>query len=55
MSAHKEIVYGLYDDETDLLRAVKQAKADHIEIMDVYSPFPVHGLEYLLLFRSLLS
>lgn len=48
MSGHKEILYGLYDDETDLLRAVKQAKADHIEIMDVYSPFPVHGLDPIL-------
>lgn len=48
MSGHKEVVYGLYDDETDLLRAVKQAKADHIEIMDVYSPFPVHGLDPIL-------
>ena len=44
----KDIIYGLYNDEEDLLRAVKQAKADHLEIMDVYSPFPVHGLDPLL-------
>ena len=30
------------------MRAVKQAKADHLEIMDVYTPFPVHGLDPLL-------
>ena len=42
------IIYGLYDDETDLLRAVKAAKDKHMDIMDVFSPFPVHGLDPLL-------
>lgn len=44
----KEVVYGLYNDETELLDAVKKANEDHLEIMDVYSPFPVHGLDPLL-------
>lgn len=44
----KEVLYGLYDDEEILLEAVKKAKADHLEIMDVYSPFPVHGLDPIL-------
>jgi hypothetical protein len=49
MSAtHTEVLYGLYDDETDLLRAVKQAKDDHLEILDVFTPFPVHGLDPIL-------
>ncbi len=48
MAAHKEVVFGLYDDEVDLMNAVKKAKADHLEIMDVYSPFPVHGLDPIL-------
>ncbi len=49
MSAtHKEVLFGLYDDEVILLKAVKQAKEDHLDIMDVYSPFPVHGLDPLL-------
>ncbi|HPN71983.1 MAG TPA: DUF3341 domain-containing protein [Saprospiraceae bacterium] len=48
MSDHKEVIYGLYNDETDLLKAVKIAKKDHMEIMDVYSPFPVHGLDPIL-------
>jgi Protein of unknown function (DUF3341) len=46
--AHREVIYGLYDDEQDLLKAVKKANADHLHIMDVYSPFPVHGLDPLL-------
>lgn len=44
----KELIYGLYDDEEDLLRAVKSAKNDRLEIYDVYSPFPVHGLDEIL-------
>ena len=43
-----EVLYGLYDDDEVLLRAVKQASADHLDIMDVYTPFPVHGLDPLL-------
>ncbi len=43
-----EILYGLYDDEEQVLEAVKEANADHIEIWDVYSPFPIHGLDPLL-------
>ena len=45
---YKEVLYGLYDDEEILLKAVKQAKADHLDIMDVYTPFPIHGLDPIL-------
>ena len=48
MANHTDIVYGLYNDEEDLLRAVKVASDKHIDIMDVYTPFPVHGLDPLL-------
>lgn len=48
MENKQQIIYGLYDDETILLDAVKKAKADHMDIMDVYSPFPVHGLDPIL-------
>ena len=42
---NKNVLYGLYDDEEILLSAVKKAKADHLEILDVFTPFPVHGLD----------
>jgi hypothetical protein len=45
---HKEVIYGLYNDEQDLLKAVKKANASHLDIMDVFSPFPVHGIDDLL-------
>ncbi len=48
MKEYQEVLYGLYDDETDLMDAVRQANKDHLDIMDVYSPFPVHGLDPLL-------
>lgn len=45
---NKEVLFGLYDDEELLMTAVKQANKDHLDIMDVYTPFPVHGLDPLL-------
>lgn len=47
-SQNKEILYGLYDDDEDLLKAVKEANKEHLEVYDVFTPFPVHGLDPLL-------
>lgn len=44
----QRLVYGLYNDEEILLEAVKSANKEHLDIYDVYSPFPVHGLDPLL-------
>jgi hypothetical protein len=44
----KKLVFGLYNDEEVLLEAVKSANEEHLDIYDVYSPFPVHGLDPLL-------
>lgn len=43
-----KVLYGLYNDEEDLKSAVRTANKAHLEIMDVFSPFPVHGLDPLL-------
>ncbi len=48
MSAHKEVLYGLYDDEEIMLDAIRVANKQHLDIMDVFTPFPVHGLDPLL-------
>jgi Protein of unknown function (DUF3341) len=42
---NKEILFGLYNDETELLSAVRKANKEHLDIFDVYTPFPVHGLD----------
>ncbi len=44
----RKVLFGLYNDEEDLKTAVKTAMKDHLDIMDVYSPFPVHGLDPIL-------
>jgi hypothetical protein len=48
MKKRKDIVYGIYSDEDSILNAVRGAKEKGIEILDVYSPFPVHGLDPIL-------
>ena len=44
----QNVLYGLYDDEQELIKAVKEARAADLDIMDVYTPFPVHGLDPIL-------
>ncbi|MEL6392897.1 MAG: DUF3341 domain-containing protein [Bacteroidota bacterium] len=43
-----EVLFGLYNDEEILMDAVRKAKEDHLDIMDVYTPFPLHGLDPIL-------
>lgn len=45
---HKEVLFGLYNDEEILMSAIKKARKQHLDIMDVYSPFPIHGMEKVL-------
>ncbi len=45
---NKEVLFGLFDDETQLLSAVADARKTHMDIDDVYTPFPVHGLDPIL-------
>ncbi len=47
-AGERDILFGLYDDEVKLLDAVRAANEDHLDIDDVYTPFPVHGLDPLL-------
>ena len=48
----KEVLFGLYDDETDLMDAIRVANKEHLEIDEVFTPFPVHGLDHLLHFEE---
>ena len=43
-----KLVYGSYDDEEVLLTAVKEIRSKDIDIKEVYSPFPIHGLDHAL-------
>ena len=45
MSDTRDFVLGVYDDEDVLLKAVGKVKEAGIKIDEVYTPFPVHGLD----------
>ncbi len=40
-----KVIQALYNDDDILLHAVKEVRAAHHHIEEVYTPFPVHGLE----------
>ena len=40
-----KIIHAIYDDEITLLKAVKEIRNQDISIKEVYSPFPIHGLD----------
>ena len=50
--AVKKFVVGSFDDEAVLFPAVKKVRAAGYRIHDVYTPFPVHGLDHALGLRE---
>lgn len=44
----KKVIYGIFDDEEVLLKSVKEVRSNDISIKEVYTPFPVHGLDHAL-------
>ena len=47
-----KIIYGLYADDDDLMKGVKTFMDKGIKINEVYTPFPVHGLDKALKLRK---
>jgi len=43
-----KFLVGIYDDDDVVLKAVKDVKEAGVRIHDVYSPFPIHGLDIAL-------
>ena len=41
----RKTIYGIFDDEEILLSSVKEIRSNNIEIEEVFSPFPIHGLD----------
>jgi hypothetical protein len=50
--AVKNFVVGCFDDEAVLFPAVKKVRKAGYKIHDVYTPFPVHGLDHALGLRE---
>ena len=40
-----QVIHALYDDDDKLLSAVKQVRAEKHHIEEIYTPFPVNGLD----------
>lgn len=45
MEADKHFLVGIYDDEDVLLDAIRKIRSSGVKIQEVYSPFPVHGID----------
>ena len=45
---NKKFVLGIYDDEDVLLTAIENIRAAGTKIHDVFSPYPVHGIDDVL-------
>ena len=45
MSANGTFLVGVFDDEDVVLSAVKKVKGEGVKIHEVYTPFPIHGLD----------
>ncbi|MBC8047504.1 MAG: DUF3341 domain-containing protein [Fimbriimonadaceae bacterium] len=48
----KKIVFGLFEDEEILMKAVKNVRNEGLKITDVLTPFPVHGLDEIMGLRQ---
>ncbi len=55
MSSSKNFLVGIFDDEESLFGAIKNAKEKGMKIHEVYTPYPVHGLEHTLGYKTNLS
>ena len=44
-SMASKVIHAIYNDDDILMHAVKQTRAAHYHIEEVYTPFPVHGLD----------
>lgn len=50
--ASEKFLVGVYDDDMKLMDACKALRNKKIPIQNVYTPFPVHGLEHVLGLRE---
>jgi hypothetical protein len=45
MKKSQDYILGVYDDEDVLIEAVGKVRTSGVKIKEVYTPFPVHGLD----------
>lgn len=52
MESNKSFILGIFNDEDVLLHAVKEVRSNGVKIHEVFTPFPVHGLEHALGYKK---
>ncbi len=45
---NKRYLLGVFDDEDNMIKTAKELRQKDIKIYDIYTPFPLHGLDDLL-------
>ncbi len=45
MTTNDKYIIGIFDDEDEVVHAVSEVKSKGIKIEEVYTPFPIHGLD----------
>lgn len=45
MATTKQIIHGVFGDEEPLMDACKKLRAAGIRVKEVFSPFPIHGID----------
>ena len=45
MDADKHFIVGIFDDEDVLLKGIGNVRGNGVKIHEVYSPYPVHGID----------
>ncbi|MBA4302497.1 Protein of unknown function [Algoriphagus alkaliphilus] len=48
MERDTHFILGVYEDEDVLLHAVEKVRSNGVKIHEVYTPYPIHGLEVVL-------
>lgn len=48
MTANKNFLVGVFEDEDVLVNAVRSVRSKGVKIHEVFTPFPVHGLDEVL-------
>ena len=51
MERDKHFVIGVYNDESVLMEAVRKVRDSGVKIHEVYTPYPIHGLDEALGYR----
>ena len=44
-AASKKLVYGIFQDDDVVLQAIATLKKKGLNVKDVFSPFPIHGMD----------